>query len=47
MGLKSDIQKLKKLYKPKSILRFIYDESEITEEPNVIWVIFSTGEPNG
>jgi hypothetical protein len=40
MSLKTDIQKLKALHKPKKILRFVFSEAEITNEPNVVWVLF-------
>lgn len=40
MSLKQRVDKLLKLIKPKATMRFILDESEMTDEKGVIWVLF-------
>lgn len=40
MSIKSELEKLKLQYQPPVIARFITNEKDITEEKNVIWVIF-------
>jgi len=39
-NLLAELKKLKQQFKPKLKTRFVMTESEITDEPNVIWVLF-------
>jgi len=40
MSLKDDIKILKYHLRPKATIKFVFDESEIVDEPGVIWVVF-------
>lgn len=40
MNLKAKIAKLQKILRPKRKIRIIMSEDDITDEENVIWVIF-------
>lgn len=39
MSVKSDLKLLLDARKPRTVLRCVYDEGEITTEPGVIWVL--------
>jgi hypothetical protein len=41
MSLKAEVKALKALIKPKTILKFIFNESEIVDEPGTIWILYS------
>lgn len=41
MSLQSDIKLLKSFIKPKRTLKFVMSQDEVTDEPEVIWVVFT------
>jgi len=40
MSIKSKIDKLKKLMKPRPVIKWTFDEKEITNDESIIWVLF-------
>ena len=40
MSLRDDIKKLKEILRPKRTIKFVLSQSEITDDPNIIWVLF-------
>lgn len=41
MSLLDRVKKLEAKIKPKKVLRVIYSESEVTDEENVVFVLFN------
>jgi hypothetical protein len=41
MSLRTDLKKIKAMIKPKQTLRVIFNETDITDEQGVVWVLFT------